>query len=192
MTPTAAVRIEVFDDESRPGFSIERKIHVASGREIETRFLKHGRPHRDEGPALIVRTHATGRVVEVQHFVAGQLHHPRDAAVQKWDGLGNIVQKHWYEHGVRHRADGPAIMIFGANESLAEQQWFRSGLRHRDDGPAVVTYLNDRFHRTMMPFTVSDMAYYINGKEVEASDLPKRPAVAWRVGACAPDFDFDD
>ncbi len=81
-----------------------------------------GRPHRDDGPAII---EADGTRKWYQH---GKLHRDGEPAVIRANGVSE-----WRQYGELHRDGGPAMT--GPD---GMQVWYQNGKRHREDGPADV------------------------------------------------------
>lgn len=92
----------------------------------------------------------------------GQLHCVDGPAIETREGY-----KAYYRDGKRHRDDGPAI-----EWPDGYKEYYQNGLRHRDDGPAV----KSAHHK----------AYYLNGKRVTKSDLPKRARATKTVTVSVP------
>lgn len=83
-------------------------------------YLRNGRVHRDNGPAL---TRANG---EMYWYQEGQLHR-EDGPAAYTPG-----SKSWYCKGKLHREDGPAVeWIDGTKE------WYQHGQRHREGAAAI-------------------------------------------------------
>ncbi len=111
---------------------------------------RHGKLHRDDGPALI---RPDGTQVWYQH---GKLHRDDGPAAIDVDGTQS-----WWQHGKRHRNNGPAMTW-----ASGEQQWYQHGEQHRDDGPAWVlpdgTQIwcqHDQWHRDDGPAVVTAIGY---------------------------------
>ncbi len=83
---------------------------------------EHGKPHRDDGPAVI---EPDGELKWYQH---GELHRNGGPAWVLSDG-----ERRWYQYNQLHRDDGPAII-----EADGTQVWYQRGTCHWDDGPAVI------------------------------------------------------
>lgn len=123
-----------------------------------------GLPHRDNGPALMVRT---GERRWYQH---GDLHRLDGPAVE----LGDYTEtgdfkREWWVDGKRHRDDGPAF-VNGSNVT----QWWVEGKNHRVDGPAVETSdrrkewrINGKLHRDDNPAIIrsnGSREWWVDGK----------------------------
>ncbi len=83
-------------------------------------WYKHGKRHRDGGPAVIINGNQ-------EWYQNGLLHRDGGPAVI------DHGDQYWYQHGKRHRDGGPAVI-----EEDGTQTWYQHGLIHRDDGPAIV------------------------------------------------------
>ena len=68
------------------------------------------------------------------------------------DEYGN---KCWYKNGELHKEDGPAFIFFDSHR----KEWYINGKRHRLDGPAI-------------EYSDGKTEYWLEGKQVEESDLP--------------------
>ncbi len=132
---------------------------------------RRGRPHRDDGPAVIW---LDGKQEWCRH---GQWHREDGPAYIEPDG----TQK-WYWYDLLHRDDGPAQIWPDGT-----QCWWQYGKRHREDGPAVV-WLNskqqwwcqqDRFHRDDGPAVIhsdGSVEWWWHGEQVTEQGHARRRA----------------
>ena len=82
-------------------------------------WYRDGKPHRDNGPAVI--------------FADGAQYWYRDGKLHRDDGPACVNgAQYWYRDGKLHRDDGPAVIF-----ADGAQHWYRDGKLHRDDGPAI-------------------------------------------------------
>lgn len=95
-----------------------------------------GRPHRDDGPAIVERG-PSGQTVAKWYCQHGQLHRDRGAAVITFDGTGVIDYEGHYQWGQLHRLDGPAEIEFLTGIAVLKRWWIK-GQRHRDGLPAEI------------------------------------------------------
>lgn len=103
-------------------------------------YLKDGRKHRIDGPALIeygVIRKTNGTLVSVikseEWFIEGGHHRIDGPAVTTIKS--DAVHQAWFVDGKIHRVDGPAAVT--THESgWIEEDWYQNGKRHREDGPA--------------------------------------------------------
>ena len=84
-------------------------------------YLKKGKHHRDDGPAI---EYATG---SKHWYKEGNLHRDDGPAIEYATG-----SKHWYKEGKLHRDDGPAIEY-----GTGDRSWYKYGKLHCLDGPAI-------------------------------------------------------
>ena len=83
------------------------------------RWLLNGKPHRDDGPAIVW---ISG---DKHWYLNGQRHREDGPAIEEISGW-----KEWHLNGKLHRVDGPAVMFYNI------EKWYLNGLLHREDGPA--------------------------------------------------------
>lgn len=89
-------------------------------------WFKHGKIHREKGPAIIYFTpKGVGKWWEQE----GKIHRLDGPAVEHPDG-----GKEWFVNGQHHRLDGPARI-----KPDGTQEWWVNGRLHREDGPAITS-----------------------------------------------------
>lgn len=163
----------------------------ATGERTEI-FYRHGKIHRDRGPAVIERHPRV--MLAVTYFHDGEIHRDDGPAWIKTEDNGTRFER-WQAHGEFHRDDGPAW-----DESFADgtriRTYFRVGAIHRDgDEPAKIYeqpdglkveeyYLNGLCHRERGPAKVKVAAdgavteeFWRDGKKI-APDRGSAPAQA--------------
>ena len=91
----------------------------------EKQWYKHGKLHRDDGPAVIM---PNGYRAYKAWYKNGERHREDGPAVICSDGC-----KAWWRDGKRHREDGPAWI-----NPNGTRKWYQNGKLHRDDGPAMI------------------------------------------------------
>jgi hypothetical protein len=121
-------------------------------------WIRHGKLHRNDRPALIDSDGA----IWYQH---GEYHRDVGPAL-----IAN-GEMAWYQHGVLHRDGGPA-----EESAYCGEKWYQNGKLHRDGGPAHILpsgekawYQNDKLHRVDGPAVTSSdgiRKWYLNGEEL--------------------------
>ncbi|HNC57662.1 MAG TPA: hypothetical protein PLP33_19650 [Leptospiraceae bacterium] len=84
-------------------------------------YIKNGKHHREDGPAIEYKNGTK------EWWVEGKRHRIDGPAIEESDGT-----KYWHKEGNLHREDGPAI-----EESDGTKYWHKEGNLHREDGPAI-------------------------------------------------------
>ena len=92
----------------------ENKEHCFFARTLQ--WFKHGRLHRDNGPA------------DISYF----------------DHKQTIFQESWYRNGHSHRIGGPSYCQYDDDGTLLFEYWKQNGEAHRLDGPAQIDYEFDK------------------------------------------------
>ena len=92
--------------------------------DIGTYYIKKGRIHRADGPAI---EWAEGTK---EWYKNDKLHRENGPAIECANGT-----KKWYKEGKLHREDGPAIEYHGGYLD-GTKEWWKEGKLHRADGPA--------------------------------------------------------
>ncbi len=103
-------------------------------------WYRHGKRHRDCGPAVIHKDH-------IQYWRDGKLHRDDGPAIEKTCG-----GKEYFFNGSRHREDGPAVIY------ESHQSYYIQGKAHRDDGPALTQVMKCFDGSSFNVYT-----YYVNG-----------------------------
>jgi len=153
-------------------------------------WYRHGRIHRDHGPAMIKKDGS-------EHWYRDDQKH-RDQedgpAITEADGT-----RIWMRQGAKHREDGPAVIYADGGEEWwndgklhredgpavigtdGSRSWYHSGLQHREDGPAVIKpgsseyFRSGALHREDGPAVIDHHdptrnEFYFHGHECEDLD----------------------
>jgi hypothetical protein len=145
----------------RRGADRDEGFHYYHEDETERReawYLYEGGPlHREDGPALIIDTHAGN---EVAYYLNGELHR-EDGPAYEYVGVDGTRVTKYYLHGVLHRERGPALTdrpFRGTDRTEYRQH----GELHRGGGlPAlVIEPPNTRLSKCVR-------RYFIRGRECD-------------------------
>jgi hypothetical protein len=91
--------------------TVEVEYHPLTRKKVKvTYFDDEGRPHRDDGPAILT-----------------------------FAPTGLELSRTYCQHGVITRDDGPAIEMIDLEDLYHELIWVKNGKRHREDAPAQIT-----------------------------------------------------
>lgn len=149
-----------------------------------------GKLHRDEGPAVIIVSAETGKVISEKWFRHGLLHRDGDQpaltelhtsgatefiwakeglvhrenrparVVREPDGSSNWVEQ-WRLRGEFHRVGGPAVIYVDPDSGVVNiERWCENGRSHRPDGPAEI-------ERDETTGVVRSEDWYLNGNPVQ-------------------------
>lgn len=147
-------------------------------------FDENGRPHREDGPALLIKD-ATDKVLEEEWKQHGVFHRDDGPAETKAEADGTRKQL-WYRHGAQHNDSGPAYVATVADGTRIKEAWKKNGGLHREDGPASITIYNGirteawyhhgllhnengpAYIRKAADGTVIEEEWYKNGQRIEA------------------------
>jgi len=128
------------DDQGRPHREGAPAVLESEGQET---WYKHGRRHRDDGPAEII---VMGSTTITTWYHEGRRHRdngPAIITVEEVPEYGHKEEKYeWCQNGRRHRDDGPAVITkaqtlteLGSVEETTET-WYQKDKKHRKGGPA--------------------------------------------------------
>jgi len=134
-------------------------------------WCRHGKVHRDDGPAtsewlpdgtrvlevwavedLLHREggsaqttwHSNGQVASALWQIDGQYHREDGPVDEAWNEQGVKIREDWWLHDTPHRADGPAEVARYDNGTTSREMWCdTNGLEHREDGPSCTTWNED-------------------------------------------------
>jgi hypothetical protein len=123
------------------------KIVVTDTGDIFRYWLKDGKLHRNNGPA--VQKLYTGGETEEEYYSDGIRYRVR----KTWP-TGSFEEEHYDENGQLHNDNGPARIAYNAATGLTVKEWRKHGKPHRIGGPA-----NDKTWEN----GDSDLEYYEEG-----------------------------
>lgn len=173
-----------YKSEKLPNGGMVTQVIGYSGPHI-TYYNSSGEKHRDDGPAVIIKTPTDGLMIKQEWYKNGKLHRLDGPAI-------DLVpeQQEWYKDGERHRVGGPAFVYNDPKyPSLSKQEWWQNGVLHREDGPARITnnseywYRNGKLDRDDGPAVIQS-----NGGTTEWFKDGERhrengPAIIWKNGS---------
>jgi hypothetical protein len=143
--------------------------NIETGVIVDEQYWRHGKRHREGGPARI-RRDETGKVIFEGWYRDGQLHrdHNEGPALvdEAFDGLG-IHCEEYHENGKWHRPSeiGPAILNTDPAGEVLREFYVEHGQLHRDPkkGPA---WFEIRDARTVKgsPDDTTTIKYAVNGQ----------------------------
>lgn len=127
---------------------VRQEYHFQNG-SIIIRFTdSQGKTHRDNGPALEVKTNEE---IHKEWKYHGMFHRVDGPAV-----IYENSDEEWYLFGKKHRVDGPAVTY----DSGKIQRWINYGRKHRINGPATLYHNEKRYYINNNKYT-KDMYFSI-------------------------------
>jgi hypothetical protein len=83
---------------------------------LETWILPDGLKHREYGPAIIYNNN--GRITSVAYYQNGKPHREDGPAIIFYGEDGSIIEEYWHVAGRLHRTDGPATFRLSGNAAV--------------------------------------------------------------------------
>lgn len=129
------------------------KRHRLDGPALESKTRQewhvNGNLHREDGPAIINHHFYEGEdtpaITFYEYYIDGNLHREDGPAIE--DTKGNFQ---YYKNGLRHREDGPAEYEvyddeeeFDPDDVISKTNYYQNDVLHRLDGPACTTKFVD-------------------------------------------------
>jgi antitoxin component YwqK of YwqJK toxin-antitoxin module len=127
-------------------------LHPDTGNVDTEMWYRHGKVHRQRGPAIIEYDHDTQKPF-VEVWLLDDRYQREDQTQPTeiyYDENGNIKEKHWLKNtpykplpndSVLHRSgDKPAVILLDSEGRIEEEQWYVDGNLQRQDKPALITY----------------------------------------------------
>lgn len=115
--------------------------YTENGVPYQAQWRKHGAMHRDSGmPADITTSPYTGRIMFVSWYENNRPHRVDGPAVLMFNNNGGLESETWCRRGQSHRKDGPAHVKYYPDGGVSRENWYYNGEQHRLDGPAVTEY----------------------------------------------------
>jgi hypothetical protein len=120
--------------------------------------------HREDGPAVIEKDPATGRVVWLSWYENNQDHRIDGPATQIFDETtGVCVQECHYRRGRLHRTDGPAEIQRDPQGNTTLEEWRRNGVAFRQNGP----WLIERDAQNPQRVFAVEHSWFLNGRRLD-------------------------
>ena len=121
--------------------------------------------HREDGPAVVERDPAAGRVVWLGWYENNQGHRIDGPDCQIFDkATGVCVEETHRRRGKLHRLDGPADTRRDPQGNTTCEEWWRNGTTFRQNGPSLIHRDEQDPQRVL---THHEGSWFLNGRRLD-------------------------